>query len=61
MDDQEEIRILRELENLPYHIKISKMSKGYNWEISVRGKDKETILKELQEIDERIRKTYGQL
>jgi len=46
-------------------VKLMKMSKGYNWEIKLLGRDeddgelKEEHLKRLEEIDKSLREKYG--
>lgn len=41
-------------------VKLMKMSKGYNWEISVQGdQDFDAMLKELQTADAKLKLLYG--
>ena len=39
-------------------IKVMKMSKGYNWEIKIHGKDMDLILKEIAGVDEKLKAQY---
>jgi len=42
----------------PYHLKLIKYAKGYGWEIGIRGKDPQVILKEIEQIDGLMNKKY---
>jgi hypothetical protein len=43
----------------PLKIKLEKNSKGYNWEISVTGRELEAILAEIRKADQSLRQEYG--
>lgn len=40
-------------------IKLMKMSKGYQWELSCEGENTDTVIARLKEADDKIRVIYG--
>jgi hypothetical protein len=42
----------------PFKVKLMKMSKGYQWEISVSGDSISNILGIIGDVDEQLRETY---
>ncbi|MHB8361436.1 MAG: hypothetical protein ACYDAO_02505 [Thermoplasmataceae archaeon] len=44
---------------LPYSITLKKMSKGFQWEIIVHGANLETVADQVDQINQRLAKTYG--
>lgn len=43
----------------PYHILLKKMSKGYQWEISIHGTSETQVLNAVKSIDDKLRLEYG--
>jgi len=43
----------------PMKIKLEKNSKGFNWEISIHGKDLAEILPKLEEANQALQGKYG--
>jgi hypothetical protein len=43
----------------PFKVKIMKMSKGYQWEISVHGKDFDDMLKMAKTVDDQLKLVYA--
>lgn len=41
-------------------VKLSKMSKGYQWEISYEATDSTALLNEIKDINESLKAEYGQ-
>ena len=40
-------------------VKLLKMSKGYNWEITYEDTDNDTLLNSIKEIDTKLKQEYG--
>ncbi len=40
-------------------IKLTKLSKGYNWEIALSGDDLEQMQKDIDEINKNLKAKYG--
>jgi len=41
-------------------VKLSKMSKGYNWEITYEDTDNDNLLKEIEDINAKLKVAYGE-
>ena len=41
-------------------VKLMKMSRGYQWEITYENTDNAELIKQLKEIDNELRREYGQ-
>ena len=61
MNEQEEVKMLRDIEIMPIHLTLSKNTKGYNWEISVRAKSLDEALVLINDANVKLEATYGRL
>lgn len=57
--DSIERLIQSRLQPKPYHITLTKNTKGYGWEVSVHGDNPDEAFNLVGDIDERLRKQYG--